>query len=136
MKKRVIAVAMLLVVVASLLASCAGSSNLPDLNGYYHYDSYDFDIGALEFYPDGTVDLSMDWEYTGKWKKSGDHYVITITGGKSAVSGLLAKERNDSMKITATPIDNGKQLIVSIKAKSGYMYFGKESATFRFDGSF
>ncbi|MDR1410510.1 MAG: hypothetical protein LBJ12_09700 [Oscillospiraceae bacterium] len=46
----------------------AGSTP-PDLSGTYICDSYIFDIGALTSRTDGTVDLTMDDEYTGTYKK-------------------------------------------------------------------
>ena len=130
MKKSIASLTLLACMVTALLAGCgSGSSSLPDLSGTYVGDSRNFDIGALTFYSDGTVDLSMDWEYTGTYKKSGDQYVLTITGGDSAVSDLLAEEKNEAYKITVTP-NSDDSLTVYIKAKSGYIYYGDESAIF------
>jgi hypothetical protein len=130
-KKSIVVVILLFALSVTLLAGCGGgSSNLPDLSGTYSCSDYGFDIGALTFRADGTVDLSMDWEYTGTYKKSGDQYVLSITGGKSSVSDLLAKERNETYKITVT-LNSDDTLTVHIKAKSGYIYYGKESATFK-----
>ena len=55
--------------------------------------------------------------------------MLEITGGESAVSEALAKERNDAYRITAEQNDDGT-LTVSIKAKSGYIYYGDPSAIF------
>ena len=102
---------------------------MPSLSGYYEYESYAFDISALEFESDGTVTLYMDWNYTGTYKAKGDGYVLEITGGQSSVSDLLAKEKNDAYKITVEPNDDGT-LTVYLKAKSGYIYYGDPSAVF------
>ena len=110
------------------LTACGGS-DLPTLSGYYSCDSYAFDISALDFREDGTVTLYMDWNYTGTYKAKGDSYVLEITGGESSVSQLLAEDKNDAYKITAEPNGDGT-LTVSIKAKSGYIYYGDPSATF------
>ncbi len=116
---------------ALLLAGCSGGggSDLPDLSGTYNCDSLRFDIGELTFSSDGTVDLSMDWEYTGTYKKSGDQYILSISGGKSSVSDLLAKEKNKAYKITAK-LNDDETLTVYLEAKSGYVYYGDESAIF------
>lgn len=129
--KRFAAVILALCLGATLFAGCGGgSSNLPDLSGTYVCNSLSFDIGQLAFSADGKVELSMDWEYTGTYKKSGDKYTISITGGKSSVSNLLAEERNKAYKITAQPNDDGT-LTVYIDAKSGYVYYGADSAVFK-----
>ena len=134
MKRYTTCLILLLCTVTAFLVGCdAGSSNLPDLLGVYVCDDYSFDIGQLTFYPDGTVDLSMDMAYTGNYKKSGDKYVLSIESGTNAVSDLVAKERNKAYKITATPNSDGT-LTVYIKAKSGYIYYGNESATFEWTG--
>ena len=123
-------IALLLTIAALLsLSACGGGSDLPSLSGYYEYESYAFDISALEFESDGTVTLYMDWNYTGTYKAKGDGYVLEITGGQSSVSDLLAKEKNDTYKITVEPNDDGT-LTVYLKAKSGYIYYGDPSAVF------
>ena len=129
--KSIIMVVLLICLTTELLAGCGGgSSNLPDLSGTYSCSEFTFDIGALTFNTNGTVDLSMDNEYTGTYKKSGDQYVLSITGGKSSVSSFVAKEKEKAYKITAKPNTDGT-LTVFIKAKSGYIYYGKESAEFK-----
>ena len=110
--------------------TACGGSDLPALSGYYSCQSYAFDIGALDFREDGTVTLYMDWNFTGTYKGKGDSYVLEITGGESAVSEALAKERNNAYKITVEPNGDGT-LTVSIKAKSGYIYYGDPSAIFK-----
>ena len=72
----------------------------------------------------------MDWEYTGTYKKSGDQYILSITGGKSSVSALLAKEKDKAYKITVTP-NPDDSLTVHIKAKGSYIYYSNESAIFK-----
>lgn len=111
------------------LTACGGN-DLPALSGYYSCQSYAFDISALDFREDGTVTLYMDWNYTGTYKGKGDSYVLEITGGESAVSEALAKEKNGAYKITVEPNGDGT-LTVSIKAKSGYIYYGDPSAIFK-----
>ena len=131
MKMRLTAAMLLICLCACGITGCGGSnSSLPDLSGTYVCDTISFDIGALTFSAGGKVDLSMDWEYIGTYKKSGDQYELAITGGKSSVSELLAKERNNTYKITAKPNDDGT-LTVYLKAKSGYIYYGNESALFK-----
>lgn len=110
------------------LTACGGSK-MPALSGSFSCQSYAFDISALDFREDGTVTLYMDWNFTGTYKGKGDSYVLEITGGESAVSEALAKERNDAYRITAEQNDDGT-LTVSIKAKSGYIYYGDPSAIF------
>lgn len=126
--KKVISLLIVVTVLLSLSA-CGGGSDLPPLSGYYECDSYSFDISALEFEPDGTVTLYMDWNYTGTYKAKGDGYALEITGGQSSVSDLLAKEKNDAYKITVEPNGDGT-LTVFLKAKSGYIYYGDPSAVF------
>ncbi|MDR1328437.1 MAG: hypothetical protein LBK23_02420 [Oscillospiraceae bacterium] len=131
MKKKIIATILVICLAAALLTACGGGGgDLPDLSGTYECSDYGFDISALTFSSDGTVGLSMDWEYNGTYKKSGKQYVLSITDGKSAVSDVLAKEREKAYKITVTP-DSDDTLTVHIKAKSGYIYYGKESAVFK-----
>jgi len=111
--------------------SVGGSSSLPsNFTGTYTGSPYTFGIGALTFYDDGTVDITMDQEYTGTYKKSGDKYAIKITGGKNSISDLLAKEKNRECKITFTLNDDGT-ITVFLKAKSGYFYYGEPSAVFK-----
>jgi len=133
MKKQIIFTTFAIFLALATLVACdGGSSSLPDLSGTYACNDYGFPIGSLTFWADGTVDLSMDWEYTGTYKKRGNEYVISITGGKSSVSEFLAKERNNAYKITVTRDNSAydSPLTVHIKAKSGYMYYGNESAIF------
>jgi len=99
MKIKLTVIAILISLIAPILAGCGGSnSNLADLSGTYVCDTISFDIGTLVFDTDGTVDLSMDWEYTGSYKKSGDQYMLSIKGGKSSVSSFLAKEKDKAYK--------------------------------------
>ena len=131
MKKKAIILLVLIGVIITLIPGCSDQgSGSPDLSGTFVCETMLFDIQSLSFNTSGKVDLSMDWEYTGTYKKSGNKYTITITGGKSSVSGLLAKEKNKAYKITVEKIDNDT-LTVYIKAGSGYIYYGKPSAVFK-----
>lgn len=119
------------------LAACDGTaaSSLPDLSGHYECKTFEgttymaFDISTLDFDGEG-VTFGMDHVYTGRHWKDGDLYRFEITGGASTVSDLLAKDRQDAYGITAEPTGEGDDLIVHIKAKSGYVYMGADSATF------
>ena len=102
----------------------------PSIVGTWTCGDYGFDVGAMSLYPDGKLEITMNHVYTGSYKKSGSIYEFEITGGKSSVSAALAKEQNRSYKITAE-LNADDTVTVHIKAKSGYIYYGKESATFK-----
>ena len=127
MKKRI--ALLLITAIVFALSACACGSDLPPLSGYYACDGYAFDISALDFKPDGTVTLYMDWNDTGTYTAKGDQYVLKITGGQSSVSDLLAEEKNDAYRITAVPNGDGT-LTVYLKAGNGYIYYADPSAVF------
>ena len=102
----------------------------PSIVGTWTCSDYGFDVGAMTLYSDGKMEISMDHVYTGTYRKSGSTYEFEITGGKSSVSAALSKEKNRSCKITAD-LNSDDTVTLHLKAKSGYIYYGKESATFR-----
>lgn len=133
--KRIISLAFVLTLTAVMvltLTACGGNgdSNLPDLSGTYTCSDLMFAASEVTFNDDGTLQITMDHYYSGTYKKSGDQYVFAITGGSTSIAAFEAKETQKGYKLTASLNADGT-LTVYAKAKSGYTYFGSESAVFK-----
>ncbi|MCR4606303.1 MAG: hypothetical protein K5771_01070 [Oscillospiraceae bacterium] len=133
--KRIIAIILALTMCFAFCAcgssNSKGSSIPEELAGRWKKDSLFavFPFDEIDIESDGSCIIYMDSGYKGHITEKGGKYQIIVDD--FSVSGGSEKdleEVKEALKFTA--VLDGDALTISVKAKSGYVYLGKDSLQF------